>query len=469
MRKLLGGLAVFTTPVAAMAMLTSSQNMNVQQLQGAAAKGLLAYGEKAQVEELAKQCGIECGSFVDGQASVTGIGSIDAFFGAVLSLEGQTLALEADLRATLGQMAAIVGVEVEAGASLDATAEAVVDGFAEFKGQIDGNITAKFNPPQCSVNVNATLDAKAKCEGEVSPGKVDVACKGECVADVSAEPPACEGEVKCTGTAPSFKCEGECTGACELKAGGECSGSCEGSCNFETAGKCDGECKGSTDEGGNCTGECEVRAGGSCGGTCTGRCNLEAAGSCSGECRGECTFNPGNAECSGRVSCTPPSANATVMCNGECRGEVEPPKVKAECEASVKAEAEMSAECTPPSIKLDYDLKADFEFNGSANAGAKAAFAAKVQAYGEAYAKLLAQAKKIELILRSTGNLTAAAGGAISSAADAIADAEFDVMFKLGFCLPDAVGEAKTKLTGSKNKLEASASAIAKVSGSIGG
>lgn len=468
MRKLLGGLAVFTTPVAAMAMLTGSQDVNMQALQGSAARGLIASSEKAQLGELAKLCGLECGSLIDGEASVTGVGSIDAFFGAVLTVESKTLAVEGELKATLGQMAAIVGAQVDANASLDAMASAVVTGFAELKGNIDGGIALKYAAPKCSVSVNATLEAKAKCEGEVSPGKVDVACKGECVADANVEAPSCDGEVSCSGTAPSFECEGECTGACELTAGGECSGSCEGSCNLEVAGKCDGECKGSTDAGGNCTGECELRAGAKCEGTCTGRCNLEAAAECSGQCRGECTWNPGTAECNGRVSCTPGSANASVMCNGECKGEVEPPKVKAECEASVKAEAEMSAECTPPSISLDYELAADFEFEGGADLDAKAAFDAKIRAFGEAYAKLLAQGAKIEGILRASGNLGAAATGAIKGAAGSV-KGDFAVTFKVATCLPTAITDASAKLKASAGKLEASADAIATITGSFSG
>lgn len=458
---------MFTTPVAAMAMLTSSQDVNVQSLSGAAAKGLFAAGEKAGLgDDLVEACGISCGDLAKGEASVTGVGSIDAFFGTVLTVEAKTLAVEADIKATLGQMAAIVGVTLDANASIEAQADAVVTGFAELKGNIDGSISLDYEPPKCSVSIDATLEAKAKCEAEASPGKVDVACKGECVAEASATPPACEVGVKCTGTAPSFKCEGECSGACDLEVGGECSGSCEGTCNLEAAGKCDGECKGSTDDGGNCTGECKLRAGAKCEGTCTGRCNLEAKGSCSGQCKGECTYNPGNAECSGRVSCTPPSAEASVMCNGECKGEVEPPMVKAECKASVKAEAEMSAECTPPSIALDYELTA--EFAADADLDAKAAFSAKISAFGKAYAQLLAQAEKVSVIARAAGSLGDAAGKAITDAAGE-ASGDFAVTFKLATCLPAAVTDAKAALTSSAGKLTASTKAVGKVTASITG
>jgi hypothetical protein len=467
MRKLLGGLAVFTTPVAAMAMLTSSQDVSAS-LRGAAAKGLMAAGEKGQLEDLAELCGLECGNFAEGEASVTGVGSIDAFFGAVLTVESKTLAVEGELKATLGQMAAIVGVDVAANASLDATADAVVTGFAAFKAQIDGNLELKYQPPQCSVNIDATLEAKAKCEGSASPGKVEVACKGECVAEASATPPSCDGEVTCTGTAPSFNCEGTCEGSCELNAGAVCEGECRGTCELDGSAACDGECQGDTDNGGNCTGECKLNAGAKCEGECKGSCELSGSASCDGACKGECTYNPGNATCSGEVTCKPGSANATVMCNGECKGEVEPPMVEVECEATVKAEAEMSAECTPPRVALDYELITDFEFEGAAGVDAKAAFGAKLQAFGEAYGKLLAQAQKIEVILRASGNLGEAGVDAITDAAGE-ASGDFAVTFKLASCLPKALSDVSGKLSASANKLEARASAIGKVTASIGG
>lgn len=464
MRKLLGGLAVFTTPVAAMAMLTSSHHVN-ESARGASAAGLLAAGEKGQLDEL---CGLDCGDLAKGEASITGVGSIDAFFGAVLSVEAKTLAVEGELKATLGQMAGILGVEVAANASLDATATAVVNAFAEFKGQIDGDITFAYQPPKCSVNINATLDAQAKCEAKATPPKVDVACKGECVAQANVEPPACEGEVKCTGTAPSFDCKGSCEGSCELEGELKCEGSCKGTCELDGNARCDGECQGSTDEGGNCTGECKLNAGAKCEGKCKGSCELSAGATCEGKCKGECTYDPGEAKCNGRVSCTPGNANASVMCNGECKGEVEPPKVSAECEATVKAEAEMSAECTPPSVKLDYKLKADFSFEGEADADAKAAFAGKLEAFAKAYGKLLAQGQKIEGILRASGNLGDAAGKAITDAAGK-AKGDFAVTFKLASCLPGAISDATGKLSASAGKLEASGKAIAKITGAIGG
>jgi hypothetical protein len=471
MRKLLGGLAVFTTPVAAMAMFTSSQPgnlLNDPTLGRAAAKGLVAAEEKAQLEDLAKLCGLECGSFADGEASVTGIGSVDSFFSAVLALEGKVGAIDAELRANLGELAAIVGAEVDVNGDLGVAADGVATAYGNLIAEVEGGVTLDIEPARCSVSVDATLQAKAKCEAEATPPKVAVECKGECVAEANVMA-SCEGELKCTGTAPSFDCEGTCSGACDLKAGGTCEGSCEGTCNLEVAGKCDGECSVALDEDGNCEGECKLRAGAKCEGSCEGRCNLEVAAKCEGECRGECTWTPGTAECTGRASCQA-SGNAAVQCEGECRGDVEPPMVKAECEASVKAEAQMSAECTPPRVRLDYELDASFGGEGAAGLEAKTAFDAKLRAFASGYARLAATSAKFEGIAKASQGLTAAAGGAIEGAAKGVVGGgDFAVKFKVAACLPDAVVDAKAKLTASAGKLSAGASAIAKVTTSVAG
>lgn len=481
MRRLLGGLATLTAPVVAMAMFTGCQQHDPSNAQGAGAsqdtpgelmtQGAFAPGEKAAlVGDLAELCGLACTNYASGEASVTGLASIDAFFRSVLSIEAKAGALEGQVKLTLRRMAAIVGVQLDANASIDTMADAVLTGYAQFTGNIDGSVSLDYTPPRCAVSANATLQAKAQCEAEASPGRASVECRGECVADASVMGGECEGNLTCTGTAPSFACEGTCEGLCELEAGGECEGTCQGTCTLDGEAACDGECMGDTDGDGNCTGECKVRAGGKCEGECTGSCELSASATCSGQCRGDCTWDPGSATCSGELTCTPPSASASVMCNGECRGEVEPPMVRAECEASVKAEAELSAECTPPSIGLSYDLAADFEFEGESNVDAQVAYHAKLEAFFDAYAELLAQGAELEGIVRATEGLAGAAEGAITGAAEGLlGDADFAVKFKVATCLPDALGEAGDKLEDAATKVEASASAVAEISTGIAG
>jgi hypothetical protein len=141
--------------------------------------------------------------------------------------------------------------------------------------------------------------------------------------------------------------------------------------------------------------------------------------------------------------------------------------VKAECEASAKAEASLSAECTPPSITIDYDLSADFEANGSVDA--KAELSAKVEAFGKAYAKLLAKGAKIEGIITATAALPQAGVEAVTDAVGELsASADIQVAFQAG-CALDALPVAASLIGDAVGDLEASASAIATVSGSVGG
>lgn len=475
MRRLLGGLATLTAPVVAMAMFTGCQQQSSSNAQGANAsqespgKSAFASGEKAQLEDLAELCGLSCGNYASGEASVTGLASIDAFFGAVLSIEAKAGALEGEIKTRLGQMAAIVGAEVDADADIDAMADAVVTGYADFTADINGSVSLAYTPARCSVSADATLQAKAQCEAEVTPGRASVECRGECVADATVMGPECEGTVSCTGTAPSFECEGTCEGLCELEVAGECAGTCQGSCEINGDAACDGECMGEVDGDGNCDGQCEVRAGGKCAGDCEGSCELTAGATCSGECRGECTWDSGGASCNGEVTCTPPSGQASVMCNGECRGEVEPPEVEAECEASVKAQAELSAECTPPRIALDYELESDFSFQGETGVDARIAFQSQLEAFFNLYAQLLANGAELEGIARATGGLVTAAEDAISEAAGSLGgDADFAVQFKIASCLPGAIETASEKLESAGGKVSASVSAVATVSAGVG-
>jgi hypothetical protein len=408
-------------------------------------------------------CDLSCKGVVEANGSVSGIASVDAFFTSALKFKGQAGILEADIRGILAEMALSLGIN--AGGSVEQLAGRIESHIkGGFEGKIEGGIDIKFAPPRCEVNAQASLQAAARCDASVDPGKASVECHGGCVVEASAAA-SCEGELKCTGKAPAFECKGSCEGTCNLSAGGKCEGTCSGSCNFETAGKCDGECKGSTDEGGNCTGECEVRAGGSCNGTCTGSCELNVAAECSGECKGSCTFDAPEASCDGELTCEA-EANAMVECKGECKGEVVPPKVKAECEASVKAEADFSAECSPPSLDVDYTLSA--ELQGEGNVDARLAFEAQLQGFVKAFGKLQAKAAKLELVAKAGADLLGAADGAVKGAVNAAAKG--DVGAALGAqCALGALGETQKLIGDASKSVSASVNAVGKIGGAIGG
>ena len=156
----------------------------------------------------AEACGFECKTIAEAGGSVSGIAELDSFFTAVADFNAQANILDADVNATLGEMAAAIGVD--AGADASATASLIVDEInAGFGGKIDGGISIEYEPPQCQVSAQATIEASARCDAEVTPGSASVECKGSCELDASADV-SCEGEaeLKCTGTAPSFACEG---------------------------------------------------------------------------------------------------------------------------------------------------------------------------------------------------------------------------------------------------------------------
>jgi len=99
-----------------------------------------------------------------------------------------------------------------------------VKGKAAFK--------VEYKPAVCRINVEATADIAAKCEGKAS-------------ADVGA---SCSGT--CNGT-----CEGKCAGGAKAGGGGAAGGGeCHGQCN----GTCKGKCEGHADV--KASGECKAKA-----------------------------------------------------------------------------------------------------------------------------------------------------------------------------------------------------------------
>src|SRR5688572_14826480 len=64
---------------------------------------------------VAEQCGLdvncEAGGFVEGKASISGVASIDSFFGAAIDLNASMLRLSGKLRAELDAIGASVGAE----------------------------------------------------------------------------------------------------------------------------------------------------------------------------------------------------------------------------------------------------------------------------------------------------------------------------------------------------------------------
>jgi hypothetical protein len=172
----------------------------------------------------------------------------------------------------------------------------------------------------------------------------------------------------------------------------------------------------------------------------------------------------GMCEASASVQCKA-SAMANVMCNGKCEGEVTPPAASAECKASAKAEAKASAECTPPTIGVEYQFVASAEFETEAE------FEAFVNVFFEAFADLQAQGALI-------GELSAAADGLIAATvevqgaleAQAAAAGEGDLFAAAGLqCGISGLLELPTVLGAASGSLSASTMAIGQITAGVAG
>lgn len=120
----------------------------------------------------------------------------------------------------------------------------------------------------------------------------------------------------------------------------------------------------------SCAGQCQVNVdpgyieahcspgqlSGHCEGTCQGRCE----GTCAGQCNGECTATNAQGQCQGlcKGEC---HGTCSATCHAKCEGHWKAPRcevsgrepsIDAKCQASCKAHAEVSAQCTPGQVKI---------------------------------------------------------------------------------------------------------------------
>lgn len=399
------------------------------------------------VGNIAEQCGLVCPveGLIEGNASISGFASVDAFFSAVVGVNKAALEVQAGVDAELRGLALSLGLD--AGASAAEIRGAIT---AKLEGAIDGGLKIEYAAPECKVDAKVAIDATAKCDAEVDPGMVKVECKGSCTVDASVEA-SCDASAKvmCKGTAPELNCSGSCTGTCELEGSLQCNGTCNGECNGTCTvtganGQCAGECMG------ECNGTCELRAGATCEGKCQGSCEYEAPmGGCSADAEVKCEA----------------AADASAECNGSCDGEVVPPKAKAECEASVDAEAKVRAECTPPSLEIRWQWNAEL----MGDVQAQAEFKAWIEGFRGRYAALLAASARGELVLKAGEGLITAAGDLVVSLPGEL---EGQGGLKGGVGLTCALAELETVgtvLGGASAALSGSVSAIGEVSAAVGG
>ncbi|HLT38281.1 MAG TPA: hypothetical protein VK034_18475 [Enhygromyxa sp.] len=406
-------------------------------------------------------CDLSCPAegIADGNASISGIVSVDAFFGAVLEVRNAALNVSGTVRAELEGMAASLGIEGYADMTLDQLGAAIV-GQLELQFQVlEGGLTIEYEPPKCQASVEVAIEAAAECDVEADPGSIEAKCMGSC--EVSAEVAAdCQamGTLECTGTAPNFECSGSCRGDCQLQV----AATCEGTCN----GRCEGECSACT--GGSCQTDGQnviTNCTGSCSAACEGTCKLEAGGTCDGSCEGECTYDPGGASCeAGATAKCDVSAMADARCQGKCEGKVEPPDVSAECQASVDAKANASVECTPPSLSVRY------QFGGTVDAIAQAQFRAWLEGFKVRFAVLLAANAKLEFVGEAAAGLVTAANGAVRGAVETIASGDLDIAASIGIgCALDELDAVGTALGEAQGAITSSLDATLSITTAVGG
>jgi hypothetical protein len=413
--------------------------------------------------DIAEQCGLVCPAegILEGNASISGIVSIDSFFSAVIDVRNAALNVSGTIRAELEGMAASLEIEGYRDMSLNQLSAAVVAGLeAKFETTIQGGLTIKYEPPRCQASVDIAVSAAAECDVTASPGSIEAKCSGSC--EVSAEVAAeCEasGTLECTGVAPNFACEGSCQGDCQLEVAAGCEGTCSG--------RCEGEC--SACVGGNCETDgtgAVTNCAGSCSANCEGTCRLEAGGSCGGRCEGECTYTPPEGGCTaGATAKCDVSAMADVQCQGKCEGTVEPPEVSAECQASVEAKANASVECTPPSLSVEFQFAAGLQ----GDLDAQAEFRIWLEGFKARFAAMLAASAKLEYVLDAAGGLVTAAGGVVADVAGDLA-VEGSLKAKIGAgCAVTQLQSVGSALSEAQGAIQGSISATASISAVVGG
>lgn len=405
------------------------------------------------VDRIAEQCGLdincEAGGIAEGNAHVSGIASIDSFFGAVIDLQAKVGEVDGSIRAELDAIGASVGLEPGAAA---ADIRGAIEG--RISAAVSGGLTVQAEPARCEASVEVVAAAAAECDASVDPGEVSFACEGSCEVEAGVEVDCgVEAELHCTVTAPSVACDGMCTGSCYADAGVSCAGTCRGGCSTE----CEVQ-----NADGSCNGRCE--------GTCTGSCELEVAAECGGSCEGSCDYVEPSGQCEGgaQARCEA-QAGGSVECEAGCEGSAQPPSVSAECEASVEAKASASVQCTPPSVAITWNWSAEFQGDTEAAIAARAEFRGWITGFRGHYSAILAARAQGDLLLDAGASLAAAATGAVTDvAADFSAGADVSAIIGAR-CALEQLAPAVAAIEGSASSLGGSVSAAAEITAALGG
>jgi hypothetical protein len=252
---------------------------------------------------------------------------INAFLDTSTSLVKAAREMDMEMLTICRSMATDLGIpeaEITAPAGQNATKVACtrvakeIDTSIKLNLPVNAKLTIIAEPARCEISASFTHSCIETCENReimeseitCKPGKLSGSCSAQCMGECSG---SCSAQ--CTG-----KCTGQCTGSCT----GTCKGECTGTCSAKNA---KGECIGTCD--GTCKGTCDATCNGSCSATCQANCN----GSCTGTCRGDCS-----------VTYVAPKCEEIIVT-----------KQVQECATSCETDARAKAECTPPSVLVDFN------------------------------------------------------------------------------------------------------------------
>jgi hypothetical protein len=209
--------------------------------------------------------------------------------------------------------------DAKANVTLRAFVQASSD-LAKLSAKVEGEVSGACGRIGHDLGLTAAQmgkGTKAKCDAVTA--KIDEIMRGGVSIKASFTPPECQvsanAEASCSGQCSGHVDPGSIVANCEP---GKLSGSCEGTCG----GSCQGTCNGA------CSGACSAK---DAQGKCIGQCQ----GTCSGQCQGTC-----HAKCSGTWKAP------------HCEATVKGPSADVKCQASCKAHAELTAQCTEPRVEL---------------------------------------------------------------------------------------------------------------------
>jgi hypothetical protein len=294
------------------------------------------------------QSGCPGPGIAQGNAAISGVPSIDTFFASMLAFDAAARAVEDGTQTELDAIAVAVGLS--AGASPASISAAIQ---AKLAANVHGTFVVKSGPTVCLQSARTAQESLVQCDPSLDRQTTLMQCAGRCVTEGAGTGPGHDGaggEHLCQGGGGQI-CSGICAGDCSLALGARCEGTCQGSCS--------GECSVKS-AGGDCNGWCD--------GICKGVCNVDSGGGCSGSCEGSCEYtSPAGGPCaSGATTWSVANGSDSIACNTGCSGVLRPPAGRAECQASVEADAASTTACTVSGVDATFQLSPAVAAGGQA-------------------------------------------------------------------------------------------------------